>query len=91
MRGIVQGEFKPGQTVEFTEESRRNKRFEPLANPQRIVLLTYARSTQDGQMKWWLHDRVNFGYTEAGFRTLQGDAARVRAVQAEKAARKSGQ
>ncbi|MGH8703080.1 MAG: hypothetical protein ACREVR_18155 [Burkholderiales bacterium] len=91
VRGIVQGEFKPGQTVEFIEESRRNKRFEPLANPQRIVLLTYTRSTQDGQMKWWLHDRVNFGYTEAGLKTLQSDIARVRAVQAEKAARKAGQ
>ena len=91
VRGIVQGEFKPGQTVEFIEESRRNKRFEPLANPQRIVLLTYTRSTQDGQMKWWVHDRVNFGYTEAGLKTLQSDVARVRAAQAEKAARKTGQ
>jgi len=90
VRGIVQGEFKPGQTVEFIEESRRNKRFEPLANPQRIVLLTYTRSTQDGQMKWWLHERVNFGYTEAGLRTLQSDVARVRAAQAEKAAQKAG-
>jgi hypothetical protein len=91
VRGVVQGEFKPGQGVEFIEEGRRNKRFEPLANPQRIVLLTYTRSTQDGQMKWWLHERVNFGYTEAGFKTLQGDVARVRAAQAEKAARKTGQ
>ena len=91
VRGIVQGEFKPGQTVEFIEESRRNKRFEPLANPQRIVLLTYTRSTQDGQMKWWLHERVNFGYTEAGLKTLQSDVARVRAAQAEKAAKKAGQ
>jgi len=90
VRGIVQGEFKPGQTVEFIEESRRNKRFEPLANPQRIVLLTYTRSTQDGQMKWWLHERVNYGYTEAGLKTLQGDVARVRAAQAEKAAQKAG-
>ena len=90
VRGIVQGEFKPGQTVEFIEESRRNKRFEPLANPQRIVLLTYTKSTQDGQMKWWLHDRVNYGYTEAGLKTLQRDVARVRAAQAEKAAQKAG-
>jgi hypothetical protein len=90
VRGIVQGEFKPGQTVEFIEESRRNKRFEPLANAQRIILLTYTRSTQDGQMKWWLHERVNYGYTEAGLKTLQGDVARVRAAQAEKAAQKAG-
>jgi hypothetical protein len=90
VRGIVQGEFKPGQTVEFIEESRRNKRFEPLANPQRIVLLTYTRSVQDGQMKWWLHERVNFGHTEAGLRTLQSDVARVRAARAEKAARETG-
>jgi hypothetical protein len=86
----VQGEFKPGQTVEFIEESRRNKRFEPPANAHRIVLLTYARSTQDGQMKWWLHERVNYGYTEAGLKTLQSDVARVRAAQAEKAARGAG-
>jgi hypothetical protein len=90
VRGVVQGEFKPGQTVEFIEEGRRNKRFEPLANPQRIVRLTYTRSTQDGQMKWWLHERVNYGYTEAGLKTLQGDVARVRAAQAEKAAQKAG-
>jgi hypothetical protein len=85
VRGVVQGEFKPGQTVEFIEESRRNKRFEPLANPQRIVLLTYTRSTQDGQMKWWLHERVNYGYTDSGFKALQSDVVRVRAAQAEKA------
>lgn len=90
VRSAAQGELKPGQTVEFIEESRRNKRFEPLANPQRIVLLTYTRSTQDGQMKWWLHDRVNYGYTEAGLKTLQSDVARVRAAQAEKAAQKAG-
>lgn len=90
VRSAVQGDFKPGQTVEFIEESRRNKRFEPPLNPQRIVLLTYTRSVQDGQMRWWLHDRVNFGYTEAGLKTLQGDVARVRAAQAEKAARKAG-
>jgi len=89
VRSAVQGEFKPGQTVEFIEESRRNKRFEPLANPQRIVLLTYTRSVQDGQMKWWLHERVNFGYTEAGLKTLQSDVTRVRAAQAEKAAREA--
>jgi hypothetical protein len=90
VRSAAQGELKPGQTVEFIEESRRNKRFEPLANPQRIVLLTYTKSTQDGQMKWWLHERVNFGYTEAGLKTLQSDVARVRAAQAEKAAQKAG-
>jgi hypothetical protein len=89
VRNAAQGELKPGQTVEFIEESRRNKRFEPPANAQRIVLLTYARSTQDGQMKWWLHERVNYGYTEAGLKTLQNDVARVRAAQAEKAAQKA--
>jgi len=82
----VQGEFRPGQTVEFIEESRRKKRYDPPADPQRIVLLTYSRSVQDGQMKWWLHDRVNYGYSEAGLRTLRSDSARVRAAQAEKAA-----
>ena len=90
VRSAVQGDFKPGQTVEFIEESRRNKRFEPPANQQRIVLLTYTRSVQDGQMKWWLHERVNYGYTEAGLKTLQSDVARVRAAQAEKAAQKAG-
>jgi PPK2 family polyphosphate:nucleotide phosphotransferase len=40
-------------------------------------------------MKWWLHERVNFGYTEAGLKTLQSDVARVRAAQAEKAAQKA--
>ena len=90
VRSAAQGELKPGQTVEFIEESRRNKRFEPPANAQRIVLLTYTRSTQDGQMKWWLHERVNYGYTEAGLKTLQSDVARVRAAQAEKAAQKAG-
>ena len=54
-------------TVQYIEESRRSKRFEPLANARRIVLLSYARSTCDGQMKWWLHDRVDYGYTEEGF------------------------
>lgn len=91
VRVSVQGDFKPGQTVEFIEESQRTKRFEPPANPERIVLLVQSRSVQDGQMKWWLHERVNYGYTEAGFRTLHADAARVRAAQAEKAARKAGQ
>lgn len=90
VRSTVQGDFKPGQTVEFIEESRRNKRFELPVNPHRIVLLTYARSVQDGQMKWWLHERVNYGYTEAGLKTLQSDVARVRAAQAEKAPRKAG-
>ena len=90
VRNTVQGEFKPGQTIEFIEESRRHKRFEPPAHPQRIVLLTHTRSVQDGQTKWWLHERVNYGYTEAGLRTLQSDVARVRAAQAEKAAQKAG-
>ena len=58
MLGGAQGEFKPGQTVEYAEESR--------------------------QMRWWLHDRVNYGYTEAGFKALQNDAARVRSAQAAK-------
>ena len=77
------------KAVEEDLEYYRAKRFEPLANPQRIVLLTYTRSVQDGQMKWWLHERVNFGYTEAGLKTLQSDVARVRAAQAEKAAREA--
>jgi hypothetical protein len=85
VRTVLQGDFKPGQTVEYIEEGRAHKRFEPAANPQRIVLLTYTRSVQDGQMKWWLHERVNYGYTEDGLRTLQGDVARVRAAQAQKA------
>ena len=89
VRAVVQGDFKPGQTVQYIEESRRNKRFEPPANFQRIVLLHYSRSTQDGQMKWWLHERVDYGYTDEGLRTLQGDLARVRAAQAEKAAREA--
>ena len=89
VRAVVQGDFKPGQTVQYIEESRRNKRFEPPANPQRIVLLHHSRSTQDGQMKWWLHERVDYGYTDEGLRTLQGDLARVRAAQAEKAAREA--
>ena len=89
VRAVVQGDFKPGQTVQYIEESRRNKRFEPPANAQRIVLLHYSRSTQDGQMKWWLHERVDYGYTDEGLRTLQGDLARVRAAQAEKAAREA--
>jgi hypothetical protein len=82
--GVAQGDFKPGQTVEYTEESPRKKRFEAPASAQRIVLLGYSRSVQDGQMKWWLHERVNYGYTEAGFKALQADAARVRAAQAAK-------
>jgi hypothetical protein len=82
--GVAQGELKPGQTVEYTEESPRQKRFDAPANPQRIVLLHFTRSTQDGQMKWWVHERVNYGFTDAGFKTLQGDAARVRAAQAAK-------
>jgi len=89
VRSAVQGDFKPGQSVEFIEKSRRNKRFEPPANAQRIVLLTYTKSVQDGQMKWWLHERVNYGYTEPGLKTLQSDVARVRAAQAEKAAQKA--
>lgn len=82
--GAAQGELKPGQVVEYIEESPRQKRFDPPASPQRIVLLHFSRSTQDGQMKWWVHERVNYGYTEAGFKTLQADAARVRAAQAAK-------
>jgi hypothetical protein len=87
VRGVAQGDFKPGQSIEYTEESGSHKRFEPPANRQRIVLLTYSRSVQDGQMKWWLHERVNFGYTDGGFRTLQSDVARVREAQAQKAAK----
>ena len=82
---VAQGDLKPGQTIEYVEESPRQKRFDAPASAQRIVLLHNSRSTQDGQMKWWLHERVNYGYTEAGFKTLQADAARVRAAQAEKA------
>lgn len=87
VRAALQGDFKPGQTVEFTEESRRNRRFEPPASRERVVLLSYARSVRDGQMSWWLHERVNYGYTEAGLATLKADVARVRAAQAEKAAK----
>jgi hypothetical protein len=90
VRNAVQGDFKPGQTVEYIEESRSTKRFESPANRQRIVLLTYSRSVVDGQMKWWLHERVNFGYTEAGLKALQSDVARVREAQAKKAAAESG-
>ena len=87
VRAVLQGDFKPGETVEFTEETRRKLRLEPLASRERIVLLTYSRSVRDGQMYWWLHERVNHGYTEAGLATLRADLARVRATQAEKAAR----
>ncbi len=87
VRAALQGDFKPGETVEFTEETRRKHRFEPLASRERIVLLTYSRSVRDGEMYWWLHERVNYGYTEAGLATLRADLARVRATQAEKAAR----
>jgi hypothetical protein len=87
VRAALQGDFKAGQAIEFIEDGRRNKRYDPPANRERIVLLSYSRSTQDGQMKWWLHERVNFGYTEAGFATLRTDVARVRAAQEEKAAR----
>ena len=79
--GVAQGDFKPGQTIEYIEEGNRHKRYEPLANPHRIVLVSQGRSVQDGQTKLWLHQRVDFGYTEAGFRTLQADVARVRAAQ----------
>jgi hypothetical protein len=48
------------------------------------VLLSHSRSTRDGQMYWWLHERVNYGYTEAGLTTLKADHARVRAAQAAK-------
>jgi len=84
VRSAVQGDFKPGQTIEFIEEGRRNRRYEPLANRERIVLLSHSRSTRDGQMHWWLHERVNYGYTEAGLATLKADHARVRAAQAAK-------
>ena len=40
-------------------------------------------------MKWWLHERVDYGYTEEGLRSLRNDLARVRAAQAEKAAREA--
>jgi hypothetical protein len=82
--GVAQGDVKPGQTIEYAEESPRQKRFDPPAAAQRIVLLHFTRSVQDGQMKWWLHERVNYGFTEAGFKALQGDVARVRATQATK-------
>jgi hypothetical protein len=85
--GVAQGEFKPGQVVEYIEESPRQKRFDPPANPQRIVLIHYTRSVQDGRMKWWLHERVNYGYTEAGFNALKADVARVQAAQAQKVAK----
>ena len=87
VRSAVQGDFKPGQSVEFTEESRRKTRFEPPASRERIVLLSHSRSVRDGRMYWWLHERVNFGYTEAGLATLKSDLVRVRAAQAEKAAK----
>ena len=89
VRAVVQGDFKPGQTVQYIEESRRHKRFEPPANAQRIVLLHHSRSVQDGQMKWWLHERVDYGFTQEGWRTLQADLARVRAAQAEKTSREA--
>lgn len=82
--GVAQGDLKPGQVVEYVEESPRQKRFDSPASPQRIVLLHFTRSTQDGQMKWWVHERVNYGFTDAGFKALQGDVARVRAAQAAK-------
>ena len=87
VRAALQGDFKPGETVEYTEETRRNRRFEPPASRDRIVLLSYSRSVRDGQMYWWLHERVDYGYTEAGLATLKADLARVRAAQAEKAAK----
>ena len=85
---VAQGDFKPGQTVEYVEESSRQKRFEPPASAHRIVLLHHSRSVQDGQMRWWLHERVNYGYTEAGFETLKTDLARVQAARAAKEAKK---
>jgi hypothetical protein len=48
---------------------------------------TTARSVRDGQMYRWLHERVNHGYTEAGLATPRSDLARVRATQADKAAK----
>ena len=82
--GVAQGDLKVGQTVEFVEETPRQKRLDPLASAQRIVLLHNTRSVQDGQMKWWVHERVNYGFTEPGFKALQADVARVRAAQAAK-------
>lgn len=87
VRGVAQGDFAPGQVVEYVEETGRRKRVEPPASRSRIVLLTNSRSVSDGQMKWWLHQRADHGYTAAGFETLKADIARVRAAQAEKAAR----
>ena len=81
---VAQGDFKPGDTIEYTEESNRHKRFDPPANPQRIVLVSQGRSVQDGQTRLWLHQRVDYGHTEAGFKALQADVARVRAAQAKK-------
>lgn len=87
VRGVAQGDFAPGQIVEYVEETGRRKRVEPPASRSRIVLLTQSRAISDGQMKWWLHRRADHGYTAAGFETLKADLARVRAAQAEKAAR----
>jgi hypothetical protein len=87
VRDVVMGDFKPGQTVEYVEETDRKKRLEPPASADRIVLLTPSRSIQDGTTKLWLHQRVNFGYTDGGLKTLKADAARVRAAQAAKAAK----
>ena len=35
VRAVVQGDFKPGQTVEFVEEGRNKRRFELPANRER--------------------------------------------------------
>lgn len=87
VRAVLQGDVQAGQTIEFIEEGNRKKRYDPPASRDRIVLLSYSRSTQDGQMKWWLNNRVDYGFTDAGLATLRTDVARVRAAQADKAAK----
>ncbi len=89
VRTVLQGDMQPGQTIEYIEEGDRKKRYDPPASRERIVLLSYSRSTQDGQMKWWLHNRVDYGYTDAGLATLKADVARVRAAQADRAAKEA--
>lgn len=84
VRAVIQGNFKPGQTVVLNEDSNNKKRIGPPANPERIVMLSESRSLKDGQMKLFLNDKVNYGYTEGGLKTLKADVARVRAEQAAK-------
>ena len=90
VRAVLQGDVQAGQTIEFIEEGSRKKRYDPPASRDRIVLLSHSRSTQDGQMKWWLHNRVDYGHTDAGLATLKADVARVRAAQTDKAAKDAG-